>query len=215
MIRIVLADDHVMVRQGLCQLLTQEPDFAVVGEAGDGRSTQELVEQLRPEVLVLDMVMPGLKGLDVLDGVGRMSPDTHVIIVSMYNDQGYVLQALQHGAAAYVLKESSVHELVQAIRAALNGQHYLSPPLVEYVITAYLQGTPFPLTPPAQTLSAREQQVLQFIGEGHTNAEIGTVLGVSRSTVETYRRRLRGKLDLQSQADLLRYALQHHQPPRE
>jgi DNA-binding NarL/FixJ family response regulator len=147
MIRIVLADDHVMVRQGFCQLLTHEPDFAVVGEAGDGRSTLELVEQLRPEALVLDMVMPGLKGLDVLDGVGQLSPGTRVVMLSMYNDQGYVLEALQHGAAAYVLKESSVQELVQAIRVALNGQHYLSPPLVEHVITAYLQGMPASLTP--------------------------------------------------------------------
>jgi two-component system, NarL family, response regulator NreC len=215
MIRIVLADDHLMVRQGFCQLLTQEPDFAVIGEAGDGRSTLELVERLRPEVLVLDMVMPGLKGLDVLDEVVQSAPDTRVVMLSMYNDRGYVLEALRHGAAAYVLKGSSVQELVQAIRVALNGQHYLSPPLVEHVITAYLQGEFSNANDPYDSLSAREHEVLQLIGEGHPNAEIATVLGVSKSTVETYRRRLRGKLGLQSQADLLRYAMQHHQPSRE
>lgn len=210
MIHIVLADDHVIVRQGFCQLLTQEPDFSVIGEVGDGRGALELVEQLRPEVLVLDMVMPGLKGLDVLDGVKQSSPDTQVVILSMHNDQSYVLEALQHGAAAYVLKESSVHELVQAIRVAINGQHYLSPPLFEHVITAYLQGAPVPSTSPAEALSVREQQVLNLIGEGQTNHEIAAALGLSKRTIETYRRRLTKKLGLTSQAELRHYAKRQH-----
>jgi two-component system, NarL family, response regulator NreC len=213
MIRIVLADDHVMVRQGFCQLLTQEPDFAVIGEAGDGRSTLELVEQLRPEVLVLDMVMPGLKGLDVLDSARQSSPGTRVVILSMHNDPGYVLEALQHGAGAYVLKESSVQELVQAIRVVINGQHYLSPPLVEHVITAYLAGTPASLTPCPEILRIREQQVLSLIGTGQTNHEIAAALALSKRTIETYRWRLAQKLDLASQAELRQYALRQHRLP--
>jgi DNA-binding NarL/FixJ family response regulator len=179
-----------------------------------GAVTLELVEQLRPEVLVLGMVMPGLKGLDVLDGVKQSLPDTRVVILSMYSDQGYVLEALQHGATAYVLKESSVHELVQAIRAAINGQHYLSPPLVEHVVTAYLQSsTPASLTPPAETLSTREQQVLNLIGAGHTNAEIAAALALSKRTIETYRWRLTQKLCLASQAELRHYAQRQHRLP--
>ena len=139
MIRIVLADDHVIVRQGFQQLLNQQPDFTVVGEAGDGTATLQLLEELHPDVLVLDMVMPGLSGLEVLAQAQQICPQTRVVILSIHDDPSYVLRALRDGAWAYLLKESGPQDLVKAIRAAMMGQHYLSTPLVELVVAAYLQ----------------------------------------------------------------------------
>ena len=139
MIRIVLADDHVIVRQGFQQLLNQQPDFTVVGEAGDGTATLQLLEELHPDVLVLDMVMPGLSGLEVLAQAQPISPQTRVVLLSIHDEPSYVLRALRDGAWAYLLKESGPQDLVKAIRAAMMGQHYLSTPLVELVVAAYLQ----------------------------------------------------------------------------
>ncbi len=209
MIHIVVADDHVIVRQGFRQLLIQQPDFAVVGEAGDGAGAIRLVDELRPEILVLDLVMPGLSGLEVLACVLDSAPQTRVVILSMYDDSGYVLKALRGGAMAYVLKDSSVQELVQAIRAAMSGRHYLSAPLVDLVIVAYLQGDSRGTTNPADSLSVREREVLRRIGDGQSTGEIAAACALNKRTVETYRTRLLRKLNLHTQAELRRYAQGH------
>jgi two-component system, NarL family, response regulator NreC len=213
MIRMVLADDHVIVRQGFQQLLSQQADFAVVGEAGDGATTLRLVKELQPDVLVLDMVMPGLSGLEVLGQMQQTSPQTRVVILSMHDDRGYVLRALRSGALAYLLKESSAQELIQAIRLVMSGRHYLSAPLVEHVIAACLHPEPISPVDCYAALSSREREVLRLIGDGLTNHQIAVTLVVNRRTIDTYRRRLIKKLGLHSQIELLRYALRHTPSP--
>jgi DNA-binding NarL/FixJ family response regulator len=208
MTRILLADDHVVVRQGFQRLLSEQPDFTVVGEAGDGATTLRLVEELQPDVLLLDLVMPGLSGLEILEAVRNCSPQTRIVVLSMHDSSGYVLRTLRGGALAYILKESSDRELIEAIRFALQGRHYLSAPLVEHVVTAFLQSTP--ADSPADSLSAREREVLHLLGTGQTNTQIAAALGVSTDTVETFCRRLRSKLDLHSQADLRQDAREQH-----
>jgi two-component system response regulator NreC len=208
MTAIVLADDHHIVRQGLRVLLEAEPDFHVVGEAGDGLETTQLVERLQPDVLVLDLMMPGLSGLEVVRQVGERSPKTRVVILSMYADEAYVLEALRNGAAGYVLKKSTADELVRAVREVMAGRHYLSPPLSEHAIDAYLQKAKESALSPYAMLTTREREVLHLVAEGHTNTEIAARLSISPRTVEMHRANLMRKLDLHTQADLIRYALQ-------
>ncbi len=207
MTRIVLADDHPVVRQGLRVLLEAEPDFSVVGEAGDGLETSGLVERLQPDVLVLDLLMPGLDGIEVIRQVRRRTPQTRVVVLSMHSDEAYVLEALGAGAAAYVLKKSTLAELGHAIREAVAGRHYLSPPLSEHAIEAYLEKAKAALDP-YQTLTPREREVLHLVAEGCTNVEVAARLSISPRTVEMHRSHLMRKLDLHTQTDLVRYALQ-------
>lgn len=207
MTTIALADDHQVVRNGLRVLLEAEPDFSVVGEAGDGLEAVRLVERLQPDVLVLDLMMPGLNGLEVARQVSQRSPQTRVVILSMYDNEAYVLEALRAGAAAYVPKESTSAELVRAIREAVAGRRYLSPPLSERAIEIYIQKAESAALDPYETLTAREREVLHLVAEGHTNAEIAARLFVSPRTIETHRANLMRKLGLHTQTDLIRYAL--------
>ena len=204
---IVLADDHKVVRQGLRAALECEPGFRVVGEAGNGLDAARLVEQLRPNVLVLDLMMPGLNGLEVIRQVRRRSRQTQVVILSMHRDESYVLEALRNGALGFVLKDSSVEELVEAIREAAVNRRYLSPPLSDSAVDAYLQQAGATTTDPYNSLSSREREVLQLAAEGHTNAAIGKRLFISPRTVEIHRANMMAKLDLRSHTDLIRYAL--------
>jgi len=215
MTTIVLADDHHVVRQGLRSLLEAEPDFSVVGEAGDGLEAAQLVERLQPDVLVLDMMMPGLNGLEVTRQVGQRSRRTHVVILSMHANEAHVLEALRAGAAAYVLKESTYAELVHAVREAVAGRRYLSPPLSERAIEAYMKKAESDALDPYEMLTAREREVLHLVVEGHTSAEIADRLFVSRRTVETHRANLMRKLGLSTHTDLIRYALQRGILPME
>jgi two-component system response regulator NreC len=212
MTTIALADDHHVVRQGLQSLLEAEPDFSVVGETGNGIEAVQLVERLQPDVLVLDLMMPGLNGLEVTRQVSQRSPQTHVVILSMYANEAHVIEALRAGAAAYVLKESSSAELVHAVREAVAGRHYLSPPLSERAIEAYMQKAESSALDPYETLTAREREVLHLVAEGHTNAER---LFISRRTVETHRANLMRKLGLRTQTDLISYALRRGILPME
>ena len=212
---IVLADDHHVVRHGLRSLLEAEPDFSVVGETGDGLEAAQLVERLQPDVLVLDMMMPSLNGLEVTRQVGQRSPRTHVVILSMYASEGHVLEALRAGAVAYVLKESTYAELVRAVREAVAGRRYLSPPLSERAIEAYMKKAESAALDPYEMLTAREREVLHLVVEGHTSAEIADRLFVSRRTVETHRANLMRKLDLRTHTDLIRYALRRGILPME
>ena len=204
---IVLADDHKVVRQGLRAVLEANSSFRVIGEAGEGLETTRLAERLRPDVLVLDLMMPGLSGLEVTRQVKKRSPKTHVVVLSMHRDESYVLEALKNGAAAYVLKDSSVEELVKAVIEAVAGRRYLSPPLSQSAIDAYVQRASTSTRDRYDSLSSREREVLQLAAEGHTNAEIGKRLFISPRTVEIHRANMMQKLALRNQTDLIRYAL--------
>ena len=207
MTTIVLADDHRIVRQGLRALLTAEEHFEVVGEAGDGREALELVRRLNPDVLVLDLMMPGLNGLEVARQLHRQTPKVGIVVLSMYDDEGFVLEALAHGVAAYVLKDSNSSDLVQAVREVAAGRRYLSPPLSDRAIETYLQLAKTGAMDKHETLTTREREVLQLSAEGHTNSEIAARLGISTRTAETHRSRLMHKLGIHTQSDLIRYAI--------
>ncbi|MDQ2975882.1 MAG: response regulator transcription factor [Acidobacteriota bacterium] len=204
---IVLADDHQIVREGLKALLDAEPDFRVVGEAGDGLQAIRRVEMVSPRVLVLDLMMPGLNGLDVIPQVKKCSPHTQVVILSMYSDEAYVLEALSSGASGYVLKDSSSTDLVHAVRAAAAGRRFLSPPLSERAVEIYQQRAKAAVLDRYETLTTREKEVLHLAAEGKTSVEIAARLGISGRTAETHRSNLMHKLDLHTQAELIRFAL--------
>src|SRR5262245_9595609 len=206
-ISIVLADDHPLVLRGIRRVFEAEPDFALAGEAADGLQTLRLAERLQPDVLVLDLMMPGLNGLDALPALARRGPQTRVVVLSMYSDEAYVRQALCGGACAYVLKGCDPGLLVLAVREAAAGRHYLSPPLSERAIEAYLESARSGPPDPHEALTPREREVLQLAAEGHTGAEIGRRLSISPRTVEMHRANLMHKLGLRTQADLIRYAL--------
>jgi DNA-binding NarL/FixJ family response regulator len=214
-IKIILADDHRIVRQGLSALLHSESNFQVVGEASDGLEAIELVKQLKPEILILDLMMPGLNGLEVTRQINKQAPRTRIIILSMYDDEGFVLEALNYGAAGYVLKDSNSSDLVQAVREVIAGRRYLSPPLSDRAIAAYQRMATLGTMEKYETLTTREREVLQLSAEGHTNGEIATRLGISIRTAETHRSRLLHKLGLHNQADLIRYAIKRGIIPME
>lgn len=205
MTSVMLADDHTILRQGLRTLL--EKDFQVVAETGDGLEVVDLAERLQPDVLVLDLMMPGLNGIDASREISRRSPKTRIVILSMHSDEAYVVEALRNGVSGYVLKGSDTSELVHAIHECAEGRHYLSPPLSERVIQGYVQKFESTMVDPYETLTARERQVLHLAAEGLGNPDIATRLSISTRTAETHRANLMNKLSLHSQAELIRYAM--------
>ena len=207
MIEIVLADDHQVVLEGFKALLAAEPDLRVVGEAHDGLQVIPVVEKLRPDVLVVDLMMPGLNGLDVLKQLRAKNLPTRAAVLSMHANEAYVVEALRSGASGYVLKQAHARALVEAIRAIAQGGRYLSPPLSEEQIRAYEARAKPNAVDPHDTLTGREREVLQLAAEGLTNAEIGDRLGIGKRTVETHRANLIAKLGLKSQAELVKYAI--------
>jgi DNA-binding NarL/FixJ family response regulator len=212
---ILLADDHPFVRAGLRALLEAQPDFRLVGEASDGLEAVRLVQRLKPDVLVLDLVMPGLHGQEVARQVRRLSPHTRVIILSMYANEAYVMEALRNGAVGYVLKESDPMDLLQAVHEVTAGRRYLSPPLSERAIDAYIRKAEATMLAPYETLTTREREVLHLAAQGYTNSEIGRRLFISPRTVETHRGNVMHKLGLRSHTDLIRYALRRGILPTE
>ena len=214
-ITIVLADDHHVMRQGLRLVLEAQEDFCVVAEAGNGLDTLTLVERFNPGVLIVDVMMPGLNGLEVTRRVRQRASRTRVIVLSMYSNEAYVLEALRNGAAGYVLKEAHANDLVQAVREVAAGRRYLSPPLSERAIEAYLQKAQEAVLDPYETLTKREREVLQLAAEGRTNGDIAAALYISPRTVETHRAHVMRKLALHTQADMIRYALQRGLLPME
>jgi two-component system, NarL family, response regulator NreC len=209
MIKIVLADDHQVVRKGLKALLSAEPDFNIVGEAGDGLETLRLVEDLHPDILVLDLMMAGINGLEVTRQLNKKVPQVGIVILSMHSNEAYVLEALRCGAKAYILKESPPEELVRAVREVFAGRRYLSSPLSERAIEAYTQRTEVKPMDPYDQLTTREREVMQLTAQGQTNAEIASRLFISPRTVETHRTNLMHKLDLHNHAQLIQFAIQH------
>jgi len=214
-ITIVLADDHHIVRQGVKALLESEPGFSVVGEASDGLRAVNLVSSLKPRILIADLMMPGLNGLEVTRQSGKVSPNTRVIILSMYLNEPYVIEALQNGAFGYVLKECNVSDLIHAIREVAGGRHYLSPPLSERAIEVYLEKTRDSNLDPYDTLTSREKEVLQLAVEGLSNPDIAVRLFISPRTAETHRANMMRKLSLHTQTDLIKYALKKGLLPTE
>jgi len=195
-------------------LLEREPDLHIIAETGDGLEAVRLTEQLRPTVLVLDLILPGLSGLEVTRQVKQRLPQAQIVILSMYEDLGYVLEAFRNGASAYVLKSDNAVQLVEAVRAAYAGQRYLSAPLSEDALNAYAERTQNGMLDPYETLTTREREVLHLAAEGYTVPEIATRLSISRRTAETHRANLLRKLNLQTQTDLVRYAMQRGILPR-
>jgi DNA-binding NarL/FixJ family response regulator len=199
---VVLADDHPVVRQGVKMLLEREK-FEVVGEASDGFEAIALAQQLRPDVVVLDLVMPKLNGLGAVDEIRKASPRSKMLLLTMYTDEHYVLEALRAGVKGCVSKAEAPEHLLQAIHELCAGGVYLSPSVSGAVVQAYLSKTDVPRDP----LTARERQVLQLIAESKTTKEIAVILCVSVKTAESHRSKLMEKLDIHSTAGLVRYAI--------
>lgn len=213
-ITILLVDDHKIFRESLRLLLGQQAEFRVVSEAANGVEALAQIERTRPNVVVLDVAMPKLNGLDALRQIRQRFADVRIVVLSSYNEEAYVIDALSHGASAYVLKDQSVVDLVLAVRAAMAGYRYLSPPLSERGLEIYLsasrrEGRPLDLSQlPANTLTKREQQILGMIEQGMANTEIGQRLNISARTVETHRAHLMLKLGLQTRGELTQFARQ-------
>jgi DNA-binding NarL/FixJ family response regulator len=201
-ITLLLADDHQLVRQSLISLLEHE-GFNVVGEASDGRTAVRLVQELSPEIAVLDMVMPGLNGIDAARQIQRVSPRTKSILVTMYAERQYVVQAMRAGIRGYVLKSQGARDLIQAIREVHNGAVYLSPKVSELAVDLSLGRAEAEADP----LSPREREVVQLIAEGLTTKEVASVLGISVKTAEAHRINSMRKLDVHETASLVRYAV--------
>ncbi|RPI11065.1 MAG: DNA-binding response regulator [Zetaproteobacteria bacterium] len=206
-IRILLADDHRVLRSGLRALLSAQADLDVVGEASDGDEALRLAQTLKPDVLVMDVGMPGVNGIDATARVRRDLPATKVLILSMHDDQGYLRQALRAGASGYVLKRAADTELLAAIRAAARGEVFLDPGLAKGLVEDVVR--PKAQEPVLPTLSDREREVLHLLARGHTNQQVADRLCIGVKSVETYKARLMEKLGLKGRAELVRYALKH------
>ncbi len=208
-ISIILADDHPVVRRGMQALLEHEQDFSIVGIAADGLETVRLAERLKPDVLVLDLMMPGLGGLEAMRILRERSPRTRIVILSMHSSSAFIARALQNGAIGYVLKGGPEEDLVRAVREAAAGRRFLSPPVTEIAISSYIEQSKTGSFDPHETLTPRQREVLQLAAEGKTNAEIAARLNISQRTVENHRATLMQRLDLQNQTELIRHAIRH------
>lgn len=208
MTTIVLADDHHVVRQSFRLLLEAQPEFRVVGEAASGLEAVDQCERLLPDVLVVDIMLPELNGVEVTRRVKKQIPATIVVVLSMHDNEVYVVEALRAGAAAYVLKTSTAQELVYAIQQALAGNLFLSPPLSQRAIETYLQKAQGTELDPYETLTAREREVLHLAAEGLTYTAIAARLSISPRTVEMHHGNMMRKLHLRNQTELIRFALQ-------
>jgi DNA-binding NarL/FixJ family response regulator len=206
-IRILLADDHGIIRQGLRSLLEKEPDMQVVGEAEDGRKAIELVNECSPDIVIMDITMPNLNGVEATRHITGELSKSKVIALSIHSNRRFVADMLKAGASGYILKECLSDELVQAIRTVSTGGRYLSPRITDVVIDDYVKR--LSTTPESRiaTLTARERQVLQLLAEGKSTKQIALDLHVSSKTIEANRRRIMEKLDIHSIAELTKYAV--------
>ena len=209
-IRVLLADDHAVLRSGLRLLLDAQPDLHVVGEANDGREALALAASLKPDLILLDLTMPGLSGMEALPAIRKAAPETRLLILTMHDDEGYLRQALRSGATGYVLKKAADAELVSAVRAVMRGELYIHPSLTKSLLEGLLPAAAVQSpADPWEALSDREQEVLTLVALGHTSAEIAERLSLSVKTVETYRARGMEKLGLRSRAALVQFAMAH------
>ena len=207
-ITVVLADDATVVRKGLVFLLNHEPDIEVVGEAGDGREAMRQVKELKPDVVVMDIRMPNLNGIEATGQIRRAYPEVRVVVLTNAAEEEYVFRLLKAGAEGYVLKNAAAEDLVSAIRAVVLGEKYLSPSVSSILIREYLKNADGNLPPDSpEVLSPREREVLQLIAEGHSGPEIAEILSMSARTVNVHREHIRQKLDLRSTAEMVKYAI--------
>ncbi len=207
-LRIVLADDHTIVRQGLRKILEAQPEWWVVAEASDGREAVRQALAHQPDVLILDIGMPLLNGIEATRQVVRRLPRIGVVILSMHSDESYILQALQAGARAYLLKDSADTDLIRGVAAAVAGKSFFSPAVARVMLDDYLRHLAQKgIVDRYESLSEREREIFQLVAEGHSNKEIADLLSVSPSTVETHRTHILQKLDVHSTAELVLYAV--------
>lgn len=202
---VLLVDDHAVVRQGFRMILSAEPDFEVIGEAANGREAIAQAELLHPDIVLMDVSMPELNGIEATRRIIAISPRTRILALSMHRDSVYVREILRAGASGYLLKEAGDSDLLAAIRAVAQGQGYLSPAVSDAVLSDYRKH----VTDPIDLLTTREREVLQMIAEGKTNKEIATALVLSTYTVESHRGRIMEKLNLHSAGELVRFAFRN------
>ena len=205
MIRILLADDHALVRQGFRMILESQPDMQIVGQAGNGREAVELAEKAHPDVVIMDVAMPDLNGIEATRRLAQSLPRTRVLALSMHKDSVYVREILRAGARGYLLKDCGDADLLAAVRAVAKGEGFISPGVSDAVLSDYRRH----VTDPLDLLTSREREVLQMIAEGKTNKEIATSLNLSVYTVEAHRGRIMEKLNLHSTGELVRFALRN------
>ena len=215
-IRVLLAEDHALMRAGICALIQGLEGLVVVGEAGDGHEALRLIKKEKPHIVLADIAMPGLNGLDLTGRIVKECPNTRVIILSMHANEEYVLRALKSGAKGYVLKDAETAELELAIRSVMRGKTFLSPSISGHVIHDYLErlsgrkdkdDTNLPEPSRYETLTPRQREILQMIAEGNTNKQIAQALNLSVKTVEAHRTQIMVRLDIHETAGLVRYAI--------
>jgi len=207
-IRVLLADDHKLIRAGLRLVVDQQPDLSVVGEADDGRQAVELAKSLKPNVVVMDIGMPNLNGIEAARQIRAIRPDAAVVMLSMHSDEGYVLRALGAGARAYLLKDSATTDLVQAIHAVVEGKSFFSPAVSKVLLQDYMRKLQRSGAEDSyDLLSPREREVLQLVAEGKSNKEVSSLLNLSVYTVETHRAKIMQKLNLKGVPELILYAV--------
>ncbi len=207
-IRVIIADDHAVVRSGLKQLFSEQEDMAVVGEAGDGREALEKAKTLKPDVIVLDIAMPGVSGLEAVSLIREAVPSCRIVVLSMHGKETFVRQVLSSGALAYVLKASPVSDVLEAVRAVSRGEYFLSSKIEAEVVGAYLESRrQAPSVRGYDLLSEREQQIFRLVAEGNSTNQIAEVLCVSPKTVEKHRTNIMKKLNLRDRLDMVKYAV--------
>lgn len=207
MINIILVDDHPIIRQGLRGLLEMEDDLKVIAEAGDGQSALEVIESHPANLLILDISMPGLNGLDLARRVSKDDPKMKIVILSMHSDESFVLKALRNGVHGYVLKASATEDLIQAIRTVLRGEFFFSAPISQRAVSLYVEKAKEDMPDPYEMLTDREREVLQLSAEGYTASQVAEKLYLSQRTIEMHRANFMSKLNLRNQTELIRFAL--------
>jgi len=206
--RIVIAEDHTILREGLRALLSAEPDYEIVGEAEDGNAAIHCVEKSKPHLVLMDLSMPKMNGMDAIKEIKKRSPETKVLVLTVHKTDEYIMATFQAGADGYVLKDSTHAELELAIQNVLSGKHFISPGISEKLIGGYLEGKKtVKITTPWETLTQRERGILKLIAEGYKNKEIADYLCISVKTVEKHRANLMQKLDLHNISDLTAFAI--------
>lgn len=204
-IRVLLADDHTVVRRGFAMILSQQPDMEVIGQAQNGRDAVELTIQLQPDVVVMDVTMPELNGIEGTRRINEKCPRTRVLALSMHRDAVYVREILRAGARGYLIKDADDDAFVEAVRAVYRGDGYLSPAIADAVLNDYRKH----VSNPVDLLTSREREVLQMIAEGKTNKEIANILNLSVYTIEAHRGRIMEKLNLHNTGDIVRFAIRN------
>jgi two-component system response regulator NreC len=207
-LRILIADDHTLVRAGLRKILEAQPGWEVIAEAGDGREAVQQALQLKPDVVILDLAMPRLNGVEAVQQIERRAGGTRVLVLTMYADEAYVTRAVRAGASGYLLKDSADTDLIRAVTAVAQGKSFFSPAVARIILDEYgRQLAARGVTDRFDTLSEREREVFQLIAEGYTSKEVAELLHISPATVETHRAHIMDKLDLHSTAELVLYAV--------